>query len=63
MPTITVPAGQTKINQSSTTAITDTCWTQRLNAPVPLAGVPTTLRATGTGTDRWDFAVFEIRQP
>jgi beta-lactam-binding protein with PASTA domain len=61
--TITVPADQTKINQSSTTAITDTYWSQRLNAPVPLAGVPTTLSATGVGTDRFDFAVIEIRQP
>jgi hypothetical protein len=34
---------------------------QRANAPVPLAGVPSTLRASGTGTDRWNFAVVEIR--
>jgi hypothetical protein len=61
--TITVPADQTKINQSSVTAITDTYWSQRANNPVPLAGVPITLSATGTGTDRWDFAVVEIRQP
>jgi beta-lactam-binding protein with PASTA domain/Ca2+-binding RTX toxin-like protein len=61
--TITVPADETKINQSSVAAITDTYWSQRLNAPVPLAGVPTTLTATGTGTDRWNFAVVEIRQP
>jgi beta-lactam-binding protein with PASTA domain len=60
---ITAGAGQTKLNQSSVAAITDTYWSQRLNAPVPLAGVPTTLSATGTGTDRWNFAVVEIRQP
>ena len=58
-----MPANQTKINQSSTAAIADTYWSQRLNAPVPLAGVPTTLSATGVGTDRWNFAVIEIRQP
>jgi len=61
--TITVGAGQTLVNQSSITAITDTYWTERLSAPVPLAGVPTTLSATGTGTDRWNFAVVEVRQP
>jgi hypothetical protein len=58
---ITPGAGQTLINQSSTTAITDTYWSQRANAAVPLAGVPSTLRATGTSTDRWNFAVVEIR--
>jgi beta-lactam-binding protein with PASTA domain len=60
--TITAGAAQTKLNQS-TTAITDTYWSQRANNPVPLAGVPITLSATGTGTDRWNFAVVEIRQP
>jgi beta-lactam-binding protein with PASTA domain len=61
--TITAGPAQTLLNQSSTTAITDTYWSQRANNPVPLAGVPTTLSATGTGADRWNFAVVEIRQP
>src|SRR3954470_14659715 len=59
--TIGVATGQTLLNQSSPAAITDTYWAQRANAAVPLAGVPSTLRATGTGTDRWNFAVVEIR--
>src|SRR4051794_40195683 len=59
--TIGVATGQTLLNQSSPAAITDTYWAQRANAAVPLAGVPSTLRATGTGTDRWNFAVIEIR--
>jgi hypothetical protein len=58
--TITVPAGQTVINQFNP-PVGDTYWTQRANAAVPLAGVPSTLRATGTSTDRWNFAVVEIR--
>jgi PASTA domain-containing protein len=61
--TITVGPAQTLINQSSTTAITDTYWTQRSTSPTPLAGIPVTMSATGTTTDRWDFAVIEIRQP
>src|SRR4051812_45442452 len=61
--TITVGPGQTLINQSSTAAITDTYWSQRVNVPTTLAGVPTPVNATGTGTDRWNFAAVEIRQP
>jgi beta-lactam-binding protein with PASTA domain len=61
--TITAGPGQTLINQSSTAAITDTYWSQRVNVPTPLAGVPTPVNATGTGTDRWNFAAVEIRQP
>jgi beta-lactam-binding protein with PASTA domain/Ca2+-binding RTX toxin-like protein len=59
--TIGVGTGQALLNQSSTTAITDTYWSERATAAVPLAGIPTTLRATGTGTDRWNFAAVEIR--
>src|SRR4051794_28073497 len=58
--TIAVGTGQALLNQS-TSAITDTYWSQRATAAVPLAGIPTTLRATGTGTDRWNFAAIEIR--
>ena len=61
--TIAVGAGQTLVKQSSVTAITDTYWTQRITTPQVLAGVPVTVSATGTGTDRWNFAVVEIRQP
>jgi beta-lactam-binding protein with PASTA domain len=61
--TIAVGPGQTLVNQSSTTAITDTYWTQRITTPQVLGGVPVTLSATGTATDRWNFAVVEIRQP
>src|SRR5262249_13775566 len=61
--TVAVGANATLLNQSSTTAITDTYWSERTTVPVPLAGVPTTLSATGLGTDRFDFAVVEIRQP
>jgi beta-lactam-binding protein with PASTA domain len=60
---VTVGANATLVNQSSPTAITDTYWTERTTLPVPLAGVPTTVSATGTATDRWNFAAVEIRQP
>ncbi|HKB13269.1 MAG TPA: PASTA domain-containing protein, partial [Vicinamibacterales bacterium] len=55
-------AGSTMVN-TSTNAITDTFWTERSTNPVPLAGVPTTLGVTGVATDRWNFALIEIRQP
>jgi beta-lactam-binding protein with PASTA domain/Ca2+-binding RTX toxin-like protein len=55
-------AGSTMVN-TSTNAITDTFWTERSTNPVPLAGIPTTLGVTGTSTDRWNFALIEIRQP
>ena len=55
-------AGSTMVNQS-TNAITDTFWMVRSTNPTPLAGVPTTVGVTGVGTDRYNFAVIEIRQP
>jgi hypothetical protein len=35
----------------------------RSTNPTPLAGVPTTVGVTGVGTDRYNFAEIEIRQP
>jgi beta-lactam-binding protein with PASTA domain len=55
-------AGSTMVNQS-TSAITDTFWMVRSTNPTALAGVPTTVGVTGVGTDRYNFAVIEIRQP
>jgi beta-lactam-binding protein with PASTA domain len=59
---LTAPAGSTIIAQSPT-AITDTFWSVRSTNPQSLAGVPTTVGVTGIGTDRYNFAVIEIRQP
>jgi beta-lactam-binding protein with PASTA domain len=59
---IVAAAGSTMVNQS-TNAITDTLWTVRSTNPTALAGVPTTVGVTGVGTDRYNFAVIEIRQP
>jgi hypothetical protein len=35
----------------------------RSTNPQVLAPVPVTIGVTGVGTDRWNFAVVEIRQP
>ncbi|HMF94852.1 MAG TPA: hypothetical protein VKE96_11180, partial [Vicinamibacterales bacterium] len=59
---LTAAAGSTIIAQSPA-GITDTFWSERTTNPVPLAGIPTTVGVTGVGTDRWNFAVIEIRQP
>jgi len=59
---LTAAPGSTIIAQSPTT-ITDTFWTVRSTNPQALPGVPTTIGVTGLGTDRWNFAVIEIRQP
>jgi len=59
---VVAAAGSTMVNQS-TSAITDTFWMVRSTNPTPLAGVPTTVGVTGVGTDRYNFAVIEIRQP
>jgi len=55
-------AGSTVIAQSST-AITDTFWTVRTTTPQPQAGVTATIGVSGLGTDRYNFAAIEIRQP
>ena len=41
----------------------DTYWVERITTPQILAPVPVTIGATGTTTDRWNFALIEIRQP
>jgi hypothetical protein len=58
--TLTAAAGSTIVVQSPT-GITDTFWTVRSTNPVALAGVPTTIGVTGVGTDRYNFAVIEVR--
>jgi beta-lactam-binding protein with PASTA domain len=59
---LTAGPGTTIINQFVPSSL-DTYWSVRSTAPQVLAGVPVTLSVTGTGTDRWNFAVIEIRQP
>jgi beta-lactam-binding protein with PASTA domain len=59
---VTANAGSTIIAQSST-AITDTFWTVRTTTPQPQAGVTATIGVAGLGTDRYNFAAIEIRQP
>jgi len=59
---VVAAAGSTMVNQS-TSAITDTFWMVRSTNPTTQAGVPTTVGVTGVGTDRYNFAVIEIRQP
>ena len=41
----------------------DTYWVERLTTPQILAPVPVTMGVTGTATDRWNFALIDIRQP
>ena len=57
--TLTAAAGSTIVAQSPT-GITDTFWTVRSTNPVAGTG-PTTIGVTGVGTDRYNFAVIEIR--
>src|SRR5262249_3838391 len=59
---LTAQAASTIIPQSPT-AITDTFWSVRTTNPQPLAGASTTVGVTGIGTDRYNFAAIEIRQP
>jgi beta-lactam-binding protein with PASTA domain len=59
---VTANAGSTIIAQSPT-AITDTFWTVRTTTPQPQSGVTATIGVAGLGTDRYNFAAIEIRQP
>jgi beta-lactam-binding protein with PASTA domain len=59
---LTAQSGSTIIAQSPTT-ITDTFWSVRTTTPQPNAGSTTTIGVSGVGTDRYNFAVIEIRQP
>jgi hypothetical protein len=59
---LTPSANATMVNQVISSS-GDTYWVERITSPQVLAGVPVTLGATGVGTDRWNFAVIEIRQP
>jgi beta-lactam-binding protein with PASTA domain/Ca2+-binding RTX toxin-like protein len=59
---LTAQAGSTIIAQSPT-SITDTFWSVRTTTPQPTAGSSTTIGVSGVGTDRYNFAVIEIRQP
>ncbi|HJZ76119.1 MAG TPA: hypothetical protein VKE51_30495, partial [Vicinamibacterales bacterium] len=59
---LTANAGSTIIGQGATT-ITDTFWSERSTNPVPTAGSTATIGVSGVGTDRYNFAAIEIRQP
>ena len=59
---MTANAGLTIIAQGATT-ITDTFWTVRSTNPQPQSGVTSTIGVSGLGTDRYNFAAIEIRQP
>src|SRR5262245_16014126 len=59
---LTANAGSTIIAQGATT-ITDTFWSERSTNPVPTAGSTATIGVSGVGTDRYNFAAIEIRQP
>ncbi|HKB09804.1 MAG TPA: hypothetical protein VKD69_04080, partial [Vicinamibacterales bacterium] len=59
---LTANPGSTIIAQGSA-AITDTFWTVRTTNPQPQAGTSATIGVSGVGTDRYNFAVIEIRQP
>jgi beta-lactam-binding protein with PASTA domain len=59
---LTPSANATMVNQVIS-ASNDTYWVERITNPQVLGGVPVTIGATGTTTDRWNFAVIEIRQP
>ena len=54
--------GSTILAQSPTT-ITDTFWSVRSTNPEPVSGAAVTVGVNGIGTDRYNFAVIEIRQP
>ncbi|HXI30109.1 MAG TPA: PASTA domain-containing protein, partial [Vicinamibacterales bacterium] len=59
---LTAQSGSTIIAQSPA-AITDSFWTVRTTTPQPTAGVTATVGVSGVGTDRYNFAAIEIRQP
>ena len=59
---VTANAGSTIIAQGAAT-ITDTFWTVRTTNPQPQSGVTSTVGVSGLGTDRYNFAAIEIRQP
>lgn len=42
------------------TAVGDTYWVQRQNAPTPVAGTNVTINATAPDTDRWNLSICEI---
>jgi beta-lactam-binding protein with PASTA domain/Ca2+-binding RTX toxin-like protein len=60
--TLTAQPGSTIVNQVISTSL-DTYWVVRSTNPQVLAPVPVTIGVSGVGTDRWNFAVVEIRQP
>ena len=55
-------ANATMVNQVISSS-QDTYWVERLSTPQVASPVPVTIGVTGTATDRWNFAVVEIRQP
>jgi beta-lactam-binding protein with PASTA domain/Ca2+-binding RTX toxin-like protein len=59
---VTANAGTTIVGQGATT-ITDTFFTVRTTNPQPTSGSSATIGVSGLGTDRYNFAVIEIRQP
>ena len=59
---LTPSANATMVSQLISSS-NDTYWVERLTTPQVLAPVPVTIGVTGTTTDRWNFAVIEIRQP
>jgi len=59
---LTPSANATIVNQVISSS-SDTYWVERITTPQILAPVPVTIGVTGTATDRWNFAVIEIRQP
>ena len=59
---LTPNAGTTIVGQGAST-ITDTFFTLRSTNPAPNAGTSSTIGVSGIGTDRYNFAVIEIRQP
>src|SRR6185437_6077706 len=59
---LTAQSGSTIVAQSPT-GITDSFWSVRTTNPQPVAGATTTIGVSGVGTDRYNFAVIEIRQP
>jgi len=57
------PAANSTIVSQFISTSQDTYWVVRSTNPQVLAPVPVTIGVTGLGTDRWNFAVVEIRQP